>query len=198
MNHLNRAAAAIALMSLAGCSAVKMSRTREDWEKEDRQKVKRLVVVTTPLAAGDQKVSEMWSALAARHVDLKRNFIIKDKAVRADGSFDAASYCIEGVDGVLRLSPVLLLKGSGAEATVKGSLVRCGDLQEDWIAEAAGSWRSQEPKLEETIKDYVAEFGPTVEPYVAASYYVLKAALDTLPDTVLTEEDQSEKIENVQ
>ncbi|MGA9522228.1 MAG: MXAN_6521/LA_1396 family lipoprotein [Myxococcaceae bacterium] len=189
---------ALGACTLAGCSALKMSRVSDDWEQVDRQRVKRLVVVTAPFAAGDEKVAEMWSTLAARYVDLKRNFIIKDKAVSAAASPDLAALCTEGVEGVLWLRPGLQLEGRGAEAQVQGRLLRCVDQQEVWAADAAGSWVSAEPKLEQTIAQYVDEYGPSVQPYVAPSYYVLQAALDSLPEPELTEDDQSEKIENAQ
>jgi probable lipoprotein (TIGR04455 family) len=184
--------------TLAGCTAVKMSRVRDDWEQVDRQRVKRLMVVTAPYAAGDENVASMWSTLAARYVDMKRNFIIKDKAVSADAPPDVAALCVEGIEGVLWLKPELRREGDGVEAEVQGRLLRCVDQQEVWAADAAGSWSSSEQKLEQTIAQYVEEFGPTVQPYVAPSYYVLQAALDTLPDPVLTEDDEGEKIENVQ
>ena len=99
---------------------------------------------------------------------------------------------------MLWLRPGLQLEGRGAEAQVQGRLLRCVDQQEVWAADAAGSWVSAEPKLEQTIAQYVDEYGPSVQPYVAPSYYVLQAALDSLPEPELTEDDQSEKIENAQ
>ena len=39
------------------------------------------------------------------------------------------------------------------------------------------------------------ELGPEVEPYVAPSWRLLQATLDTLPRPVLTDEDVIEKIE---
>ncbi len=189
---------ALGAFTLAGCSALKMSRVRDDWEQVDRQRVKRLVVVTAPFAAGDEQVAQMWSTLAARYVDLKRNFIIKDKAVSAEVPPDIAALCTEGIEGVLWLRPELRQEGGGAEAEVQGRLLRCVDQQEVWAADAAGSWNSDEQKLEQTTAQYVEEFGPSVKPYVAPSYYVLQAALDTLPEPVLNEEDEGEKIENVQ
>ncbi len=150
--------------TLAGCSALKMSRLSDEW-RLDKDRVKRLVVVTAPLAAGDEKVAEMWSTLAARYVDLKRNFIIKDKTLSAEAPPDVTGLCIEGVEGVLWLRPELRREGNGAEAQVQARLLRCLDQQEIWAADAAGSWRSDEPKLEQTIALYVEEYGsgsPTV------------------------------------
>ena len=191
--------AASAIAALGACSVVKTARVRDDWERVDRQRLKRLLVITQPLPDGNQKVGEMWSAIAARHVDLKRDFIIKEKVARdGDRRVEARILCAEGIEGVLWLSPELRRVGGGVEAAMEGHLLRCSDGDEVWFARAAGSWESQEAGLRQTIQDYSAQFGLEVEPYVAASYHLLRAALDTLPNPVLTEEDQSDKIENSQ
>ena len=80
MKNVKLGAVALVVALSAGCSVVKMSRVSPDWEGTDRHQVKRLLVLTAPYPAGDEKVAQMWSALAARHVDLKRNFIILEKS----------------------------------------------------------------------------------------------------------------------
>ena len=196
-SRASRLFGAATAIAVAGCSVVKSSRIRDDWQQVDRQRVKRLVVITHPLPDGKERVGEMWSAIAARHVDLKRDFIIKDKQARG-GSLEARSLCGDGIEGVLWLMPDVKRAGNGIEAAVDGKLVRCMDGAEVWSAQAAGSWESHEAGLQQTIQDYASQFGAEVQPYVAASYHLLRAALDTLPNPVLTEEDQSDKIENAQ
>lgn len=184
---------------LAGCATVKSSRVSKDWEKVDSQRVKRLVVVTQPYPAGEEKVAQLWSTIAARRVDLKRDFIIKDKLTKSgEAPFDPKELCSEDIEGVLWLQPDVTRKGDGVEAAVKGHLIRCVDGLEVWSADAAGSWSSHEDKLAQTVKDYTDELGPEVEPYVVASYHLLNDTLDTLPNPVLTEEEKDEKIENTQ
>ena len=196
---LGRAVAAfIVSAALGGCSVVKSSRIRDDWGQVDRQRVKRLVVVTQPLPDGNEKVGQMWSALAARHVDLKRDFIIKSREVRSGDAGAAKDLCADGIEGVLWLLPEVKRSGNGVEAGLTGSLLRCVDGEEVWNARAEGSWESKEDRLTQTINDYAAEFGEEVRPYVVASYHLLHDTLDTLPNPVLTEEDQMDKIENGQ
>lgn len=188
-----------ALLAGAGCSVVKRSHIRDQWETVDRQQLKRLVVLTHPFPAGDEKVGELWSTLAARQVDLKRNFIIKDKLTKAASEpVDPATLCADGVDGVLWLLPDVKRQGEGVEASALGRLLSCADKQEVWAAEAAGSWSTTEEALAQTTHEYVSEFGDDVAPFVPASYRLLHAMLDTLPNPELTEEEQGEKIENVQ
>ena len=191
---------AATLSVASGCaSVVKSAHTSDEWKSVDQNRVKRLVVVTQPYPAGNEKVGEMWSSIAARRVDLKRDFIIKDKqTLSAESPFDPKTLCGEGLDGVLWLKPNATSQGDGIEAEVQGVLLRCVDGQEVWTAEAAGSWSSHEEKLAQTVKDYVAEFGPEVEPFVVGSYHLLNDTLDTLPNPVLTEDEKDEKIENTQ
>jgi probable lipoprotein (TIGR04455 family) len=199
MKGIRLVTAAASLAALAGCSVVKSSRIRDDWQQVDRQRIKRLVVITQPLPDGKAQLGEMWSAIAARHVDLKRDFIIKEKLARGvGGPVEARTLCAAGIEAVLWLAPDVRQVGKGIEAAVDGKLLRCADGEEVWSAQAAGSWESHEAGLQQTIQDYTAQFGPDVQPYVAASYHLLRAALDTLPNPVLTEEDQSDKIENSQ
>lgn len=190
---------AFALLGAFGCSVVKRSHVRDQWETNDRQRLKRLVVLTHPFPAGEEKVADLWTTLAARQVDLKRNFIIKDKLTKAGAeTVDPTTLCVEGVDGILWLAPDVKRQGDGVEAAAQGRLLSCADRQEVWTAEAAGSWPTSEDALAQTTQEYVSEFGAEVGPFVPASYRLLQAMLDTLPNPELTEEEQGEKIENVQ
>lgn len=189
-----------ALAFSAGCAGVvKSTKLREDWESVDKNRVKRLVIVTQPYPADDPNVAQMWSRMAGKRVDLKREFIVKDKRAQPGSeAVELKTLCVEGVDGVLWLKPDVKRKGNGTEAQVTAKLLRCVDGEQVWATEAGGSWSSDDAKLKETIADYTSEFGPGVEPYVAASYHLLNDALDTLPNPVLTEEEQGEKIEYTQ
>jgi probable lipoprotein (TIGR04455 family) len=109
---------------------------------------------------------------------------------------ELASLCggDDAIEGVLRLSPVMVKQGSGFEVQLKAALLRCGDGREAWTAEAAGSFPSKDERLVEVTKSYVSELGAEVEPYVAPAMNVLRPVLDTLPQPLLSEQDQDEKI----
>ncbi len=191
----------LALLFATGCAGVvKQAHVRDDWETAHRDQVKRLFILVQPLPDGKGAVGEMWAAIAARHVDLKREFIIKElKALPEDSQDPLAAACGGGdVEAVLHLRPQVVRSGSGAEASLDATLRRCADGLELWRASSAGAWGMKDKKLTETIAGYTREFGPEVEPYVVASWHLLRSTLDTLPEPLLSEEDQLEKIEHGQ
>lgn len=178
-----------------GCATVKASRIRPDYDLVDRQQTKRLVVVVEPAPEGNAKVGDLWSVIARRYVNQKRQFIAKEsRALSVPGGFDPKSQCGEGIEGVLWILPHIEKRGEGFEEQAKGLLIRCTDGQEVWYAEAGGSWPSVDPHLKEVTANYVTEMGADVEPYVAPAMNILRPMLDTLPDPVLNEQDKDEKV----
>jgi probable lipoprotein (TIGR04455 family) len=194
---MNRLVLVLGLALLAGCATVKSSRIRPDYESVDKYQVKRLVVVTQPLPDGKPEIGELWSLVARRYVNQNRDFIAKSNVALADKPEDASfkDLCVEGLEGILWLSPDVKRTGKGVEAAVKAQLLRCSDGQEVWAAEAAGSWPSEDERYRELTVQYTSELGPEVEPYVAPTFRLLSATLDTLPRPSLTEADVEERIE---
>jgi probable lipoprotein (TIGR04455 family) len=192
-----RSLCVVLLLTGTGCSVVKQSTTRSDWDSVDANKVKRLLVVTSPLPDGNEHVGQLWSKIARRYTNQKREFIAKEEVSVATLEAGPKSLCKEGIDGVLHLVPDVKKKGEGVEAAVKAQLVRCPDGEQDWSAEAAGSWDSNDKLLESTTKEYADDIGADVAPYVAPTFHLLKHTLDTLPNPVLTDADKDEKIENL-
>ncbi|PTL81329.1 MXAN_6521/LA_1396 family lipoprotein [Vitiosangium sp. GDMCC 1.1324] len=194
---MNRLALVLGLVLLAGCATVKGSRVRSDYEAVDKTQVKRLVVVTQPLPDGKQEVGELWSLVARRYVNQNRDFIARSNVALAGSPEDASfkGLCVDNLEGVLWLSPDVRRKGNGVEAAVKAQLLRCRDGQEVWSAEAAGSWPSDDARYMELTAQYTGELGPEVSPYVAPTFRLLSATLDTLPRPQLNDEDVTEKIE---
>ena len=187
----------VGALALSGCSTVKSSRVREDYDAVDRSRVKRLVVVTQPLPEGKQHVGDLWSLLARRYVNQKRDFLVRTESALSGEPQDPKfrALCTEGAEGVLWLRPDVKQQGAGVEAGVKAQLLRCSDGEEVWGAEAGSSYDSVDDKFKELTTQYTEELGAEVTPYVAPSFQVLKAALDTLPNPVLSEADVDEKIE---
>jgi probable lipoprotein (TIGR04455 family) len=187
----------LSLAMLAGCATVKNSFTRPDYEQVDKQRVKRLVVVTAPLPDGKQAVGDMWSLIARQYVNQNRDFLVKEHTTQAETLDDAAlkALCVEGLEGVLLLVPQVKLNPGGADVAVRARLMRCVDGADVWNAEAAGAWDSQDEKFRERAAQYVQQFGAEVEPYVVPSYKLLQATLDALPNPQLNDQDIDEKIE---
>ncbi|WP_342376477.1 MXAN_6521/LA_1396 family lipoprotein [Myxococcus stipitatus] len=192
-----RWAPVLGLGLLAGCSAVKSSRIRDDYAQVDRKETKRLVVVAQPLPDEKPAVGELWSLIARQWVNQNRDFLVKDNVALPGRPTDATfkELCVEGVEGVLWLDPRISLKGDGAEAEVKAQLLRCRDSQEVWAAEAAGSWSSTDEDYAARVNKFSRELGEEVAPYVVPTTKLLAATLETLPNPELTEADKDEKIE---
>ncbi len=161
---MNRALVGVlALGTLAGCAAtVKQHTIRPDYAQVDRTKTKRLLVVTSPNPNGDAKLGELWSTIARRYANQKRDFIAKESRPApegAEGSFSAASQCAEGFEGVLWLQPTAKQDGDKVKTAVHAELVRCTDGQQVWSADAAHTYASKDDQLKETIAQYVTELG---------------------------------------
>jgi probable lipoprotein (TIGR04455 family) len=204
-----RVALGLAMIASTGCATVKMTRLEPDYEATDKLKVKRLAVVTSvawhvpqqPTAEPEEKVRQLLSLMARRYVNQKRDFIVKKDVIgepnaQAQGIdvFMPQKLCEEGLEGILWLDPELKREGNGVEAKVSAQLIRCGDAVAIWESQGAGSWPSTDTLLTQYTAEYVTKLGPEVEPYVAPSFHLLKAVLDTLPNPTLTDEDKDEKI----
>ena len=188
-----RLAPAILLVTLSGCSVVKMSRVRDDWPTAFADKVKRLTVVVQPPPDGQQKAGEAWTRIVRRYVNMKRNFLVRAELVSTE-PVTLAAVCVEGTEGMLWLKPVVTPKGDGFEASVEAKLLRCGDGVELWAGEAGGSFPVKDDKLIEVTAMYGKEYAPEVERYIPLAMNLLRPLLDTLPNPVLTKEEEDEKV----
>ena len=177
------------------CSVVKASSLRPDWPQEDQRTVKRLAVIVEPLPEGNAKGAEMIGRVVRRYVNLKRDFLVK-REVFSDKTIALAEVCggDDAIEGVLVLHVTMTKKGEGYEAELTGSLQRCSDGREAWSVSAAGSFASKDERLTELTQVYVREIGPEVEPMVAPVMNLMRPALDTLPQPLLTEDDVNEKL----
>jgi probable lipoprotein (TIGR04455 family) len=186
------------LFTVSGCvSFVRSTRLRADYPTVDQKRVKRLVVVTQPLPDGKQPVGELWSKVARDYVNLKRQFMVKQNVALAQMPEDgvkSSTLCGENIEGVLWLKPKMTSKGDGYETELVAQLLRCVDGEEVWATEGGGSFKSVDDNLKEVTNQYVGTFGEEVRPYVAPTFNLLRAALDTLPDPVLNEQDAEEKM----
>ncbi len=184
--------APVLVMALSGCSVVNATRVADDWPTVHASKVKRLTVVVQPPPDGQQKAGEAWTRIVRRYVNMKRNFLVRAELVQVD-PVDLAVVCTEGTEGMLWLKPVVTPRGEGFAATVDGKLLRCGDGLEVWSGSANGSFDAKDDKLTEVTAMYGKEFAPEVERYIPLAMNLLRPLLDTLPNPVLTAEEEEEK-----
>ena len=203
---MKRAVPLLLLLLATGCtSTLKNSRVRPDYESVDRARLKRLVVVTAPAPAEPEQLGELWSRIARRYVNQKRNFIVKAHT-SLPGRADAAELkrlcaeAAEGLEGVLLLEPTELRrvgsgKDAGVEEAVHARLLRCSDGQEVWSANAAGSFESDDAQLKESATLWTNGLSPSVEPYAAPAFRLLRPTLDSLPEPTppATDEETMEK-----
>lgn len=190
---------------LSACGPSLQSHVRDDWATVDRTQVRRLSVVSAPLPdAADANAAALqgtlWSLMARRYVNQHRDFV-----VRAQGTapaFDLAAQCTatassggHAFEGTLHLAPRLIPRGDEAEVTVDARLLRCRDGEPVWTGRAQGSYPTTDAELLALTEHYVRELGEPVRPWVAPVFRVLRALLDTLPQPVLDDETQVEKIE---
>lgn len=193
---MKRALCMLGLVGAAGCATVQASHVSPGYAASDKQKVKRLLVVTSPFPGGREDVAKMWSAFTRKYVNLHRNFLVKAEKALATADLAPKSLCGEGLEGVLWLKPTAMKQAAkSVHAGVEASLVRCSDGGEVWGAKAAGGWPTEDANLSGDIQEYVGSLGSDVGSYYPSTFYLLRAALDTLPDPALTDEETNEKIE---
>ena len=175
-----------------GCSAATSSWVRDDWAAQPASHVKRLHVAVSPLPNGDAGQGQLWALLARRYVNQQRNFLVKQQS--ALPVVDVAAACA-GFDGLLLIAPVATQAGDDVTIGLDGLLVRCADREPAWKGRVRGTWASTDPTVAAVRAHYVAELGPAVEPWVAPAFLALKALVGMMPQPVLTDQDEMEKIE---
>ena len=179
-------------MLAAGCATVHRSSIRPDYATSDAAKAVRVAIVTAPLPDGNEAVGQLWGAITRKYIYDHRDFIPKASIAAATAPKDV---CQAGTDGVMLLVPTVHKQGDSVEAAVVATLNRCGDNEVLWSADASGKWDSNDETLADTTRIFTEKFGDVVKPYVAPSYRLLRAVLDTLPKPMLDDAGQMEKIE---
>jgi probable lipoprotein (TIGR04455 family) len=182
----------VLLTFLSGCSTVRSSWIRNDYARTDRTDTLRLTVVTAPAPTGDTQACELMSLIARRYTNQKRDFIAKESGCATE----RPTACPEGIEGMIHLLPTAEVKDAVIKLKVVAEMVRCSDQSTIWKATGQGVWPKSDKKVKELAGSYGEELGPSVIPWVPASFHLLRAMLDTLPRPILMGEDAvMEKIE---
>lgn len=184
---------ALALVALAAltsaCGASVHSWVRDDYAAQDQREVKHLALQVRGVPAEQR---QLWTLMARRYVNQHRNFILRPAELAHDATLGVAC---AGQEGVLGLQVAQTPHGGELALQVQGRIQRCRDGQDLWTGRVDGRWASDEPTVAELRAHYVKELGEAVAPYVAPAFLAIKALVATLPQPVISGEDEMEKIE---
>ncbi len=178
--------------TLVGCSSVGNVYVTPDFDKAHRTRTYRLNIVARGLPA-DSPEARLWTLVAQRWVNHHRDFIAKRVST---AKAPVAKGCVEDTEAVLWLDVAMRREGGDVAAKATAVLSTCPAGKRVWSADASGSWAVADEQLKATTARYVRELGKTVEPYVPATFRLLRELLDTLPRPKLVRDDDvMEKID---
>lgn len=186
----NFAAGGLALALLASaCGASVGSWVRDDYAAQDQGQVKHLSLQVRGVPADQQR---MWYLMARRYINQHRNFILRPAELAHDATLGVAC---AGQEGALGLEVAQSVDGSDVALKVQGRIQRCRDGQDVWKGDVKGEWSSDDPTVAELKSHYIKELGEAIGPFVAPAFLAIKALVATLPQPVLTGDEEMEKIE---
>lgn len=171
------------------CGASVGNWVREDYASQDQAQVKHLSLQVRGVPADQQR---MWYLLARRYINQHRNFILRPADLAHDATLGVAC---AGQEGVLGLDVAQQVGKGDVALQVQGRMQRCRDGQDVWKGTVRGEWSSDEATVSELKVHYIKELGEAIGPFVAPAFLVIKALVATLPQPVLTGDDEMEKIE---
>lgn len=181
-------ALATALLTSA-CGASVGSWVREDYAAQDQGQVKHLSLQVRGVPADQQR---MWYLMARRYINQHRNFILRPADLAHDATLGVAC---AGQEGALGLEVAQSVRGGEVALQVQGRIQRCRDGQDVWKGDVKGEWSSDDPTVAELKSHYIKELGEAIGPFVAPAFLAIKALVATLPQPVLTGDDEMEKID---
>ncbi len=183
-----RAALATALLTSA-CGASVGSWVREDYAAQDQGQVKHLSLQVRGLPADQQK---LWYLMARRYINQHRNFILRPAELAHEATLGVAC---AGQEGAMGLEVAQQVRGAEVALQVGARLQRCRDGQDVWTGQVRGEWSSNDATVAELKKHYIQELGEAIGPFVAPAFLAIKALVATLPQPLLTGDEEMEKIE---
>lgn len=190
----------LSLGAMASGCAVRSVYVKPDFEQVDRQNLKRVLVSATPIPGQPAKAAELLASMSRRHINQHKDYLAVDYEVLKDAAKWKALCKVqeddEPVHGVVRVMVAKLL-ADGGDLTVDltADLQRCDSGALVWKVEADLTNDQKDEDLKELANVYRKEFGALADSLAAPFFLVIRAAFDSLPSPVLTDEETMEKIE---
>ncbi len=178
----------------SGC-AVRSVYVKPDFQAKERHDLKRLVVSATPIPGQPARAAELLASMSRSHVNQHKDYLAVDyKVLKQSSAWKAL--CEEEVHGVVRVM-VAKLKSAGGDLTVDmtADLQRCDSGVLVWKVEIDDTNEQKNEDLKELASVYRREFGKVADALAAPFFVLIKAAFESLPSPVLTDEETMEKIE---
>ena len=184
-------------LMLSACGSARSHYLIPNYQRHERTQVVRVEVWVTPAhikSPPEPKVLAMWSLMAQRYLNDKRDFLVLRRHVHTSSKLPS---CSEGVVGRFIIQGDARRSDDDAQLELKARLETC-DANPKVIWRGGGSFCSEvDNEVLQTLRaQYHKRFGDRAAMYAAPSFLALKELLDLTPYPKLTRErDIFEKIE---
>lgn len=184
----------LALLATSACAGV-TPYVRSGYDSTSANATKHITIAAW---AEDDETGRLVARIASERVKFKSNYLVHEERQVAPGWSAGCSTEDETVEiqGVLELRVVSVLRDAeSVSLDLEGRLMRCVDGAMLWRATVQGTKVSVDEDLATFVESYIEEFPATAEPLAIPLLVNLIELLDTLPDVVLTEDEEITKIE---
>lgn len=177
----------------AGC-AVRSTYVKPDFATVERNNLKRVAVVATPLSGFPPRAAELLASMSRRFINQHKDYLaLSHGVIKSAAAWKQA--CKDGVHGVVRVV-TNRIKQDATELDVDlvADLRRCDSGVLVWKVEIRDTNDKQDDDLSKLAAVYKQEFGAVAEQCAAPFFVVVQAAFQSLPSPKLTDEETMEKI----
>jgi len=181
------------LITLPACSSVQESYLHPDYERVDRNSLKRVRIYAESPSGAPAAVADLMGRMAREYVNQKKNYLIV--GIEPAPNPPAVPIVEEPLDGLIYLRPTRVTKdGDDVHMEIMAMLFRKSG-EKVWYALARDTEAAKNEDLEKMTGVWVRRVGEAVRPYVAPLFVLYKDLFESLPSPVLTEGEEWEKIE---